>query len=64
METGEIIHAESGSFYGEEAFYRLMRWEKGTFSIVPCTAFPARSIQVPTMSLLMEGARLADEGIL
>jgi CheY-like chemotaxis protein len=61
MQKGEIIHAQAGSLYGEEAFYKLMAWDKGEFLIVPCADFPPRSIYAGTMSLLMEGARLVDE---
>ena len=61
IEGGEIIHADVEGIEGEEAFYRLMAWEKGDFQIVPCSQFPQRTIYGGTMSLLMEGARLADE---
>ena len=61
IQQGEIVHALTGSAMGEEAFYKLMAWEEGNFQIVSCSDFPPRTIQAGAMSLLMEGARLADE---
>lgn len=61
IQQGEIIHALAGSALGEEAFYKLMALEEGTFKIESCSDFPTRTIQAGAMSLLMEGARLADE---
>ena len=61
IQEGEIIHARTGEIEGEDAFYHLMAWQEGEFEIVSCSAFPPRSIHGSTMSLLMEGARLADE---
>jgi two-component system chemotaxis response regulator CheB len=61
IEDGEVIHAETGDTEGEQAFYTLMQWREGTFTTRQCAAFPVRTIQSSVMSLLMEGARLADE---
>jgi DNA-binding response OmpR family regulator len=61
MQQGQIIHADTDSLSGEEAFYSLMTWEEGEFQILPCSHFPTRTIHAPTMSLLIEGARLVDE---
>ncbi|MCD6560848.1 MAG: response regulator [Deltaproteobacteria bacterium] len=61
IRNGEIVHAYIGSSEGENAFYRLMSWEEGNFRIVTCSDFPQHSIRGSTMSLLMEGARQADE---
>jgi response regulator RpfG family c-di-GMP phosphodiesterase len=61
IQHGEIVHALAGSAEGEEAFYKLMAWEQGNFQIVSCSDFPTRTINAGAMSLLMEGARLADE---
>ncbi len=61
IEQGEVTHALAGSIEGEEAFYKLMTWEEGEFQIIPCSDLPPCTIQAAAMSLLMEGARLADE---
>lgn len=62
IEDGNVIHVVSGEFEGEPAFYDLMRWNEGAFTTRPCEEFPERTIQAPAMGLLMEGARLIDEG--
>lgn len=61
MQQGQIIHADMESLSGEEAFYELTTWKEGAFQILPCSNFPTRTIHAPTMSLLIEGARLVDE---
>ena len=61
MQKGEVVHANTGSLSGEEAFFALMAWNDGSFEIVSCADFPARSIQSPLMSLLIEGYRRLDE---
>jgi len=61
MKSGEVIHAVSGSIAGEQAFYEFMRWKEGVFVARVCSDFPPATIQNSVMSLLMEGARLADE---
>ena len=58
---GEVIHAETDTFTGEEAFYQLMKWKDVNFSVLPCDEFPERTITMSLMSLLMEGSRLMDE---
>jgi DNA-binding response OmpR family regulator len=61
MQKGEVVHANTGSLSGEEAFFALMAWNDGSFEIVSCMDFPPRSIQSPLMSLLIEGYRRLDE---
>ena len=60
IQEGEIIEAETGDLRAEEAFYKLMTWKDGTFAAGPCEQYPARSIQLSVMSLLMEAARRND----
>ena len=62
LQGGDIVHAETESLQGEPAFYRLISWEEGEFQIVACDRFPDRTIHAGAMSLMMEGARLIDEG--
>lgn len=62
VKDGEIVHAKSGDTVGESAFYEFMRWQDGNFRMQRCESFPVRTIETQVMSLLMEGARLADEG--
>jgi DNA-binding response OmpR family regulator len=63
IEKGVIIHAHTGNLEGENAFYKIVVWEEGRFQIVPCSTFPARTIQGGTLSLLLEASRLADEAM-
>jgi DNA-binding response OmpR family regulator len=61
VRDGKVVHAKADQLEGEEAFYALMRWRSGRFNTRPCTEFPGCTIEVSTMSLLMEGSRQADE---
>lgn len=62
LRDGNVVHAEAGETTGEQAFYALMLWKVGQFSMSECQSFPEPTVTASTMSLLMEGARLADEG--
>jgi CheY-like chemotaxis protein len=62
LRDGEIVHAAAGDLLGERAFYELMRWKSGEFATSHCTEYPEQSVHESAMSLLMEGARLVDEG--
>jgi PAS domain S-box-containing protein len=62
IQKGDIIHCAVEGKQGEDAFYDLMRWHEGKFTAEPCEKFPARTITVSAMALLMEGARRFDEG--
>lgn len=68
IRRGEIVHAQLDhtppgmeGLTSQEVLYKLMRFKEGRFQVLPCTVFPKRTIFGSTMSLLMEGARLADE---
>ncbi|MBN2035873.1 MAG: DUF4388 domain-containing protein [Chitinispirillaceae bacterium] len=38
-----------------------MKLSEGDFQVFPAASFPERTIHMPVMSLLLEGARLVDE---
>jgi CheY-like chemotaxis protein len=59
---GAIVHAESGALQGEVALYGLLALRGGEFNLLPFTEPPRRSVQGHWESLLMEAARLHDEG--
>lgn len=61
LRQGSVIHSQLGDIIGENAFYQLMQWHDGKFSMKECREFPEATVTSSTMSLLMEGARLADE---
>ncbi|MCU0862594.1 MAG: response regulator [Planctomycetes bacterium] len=62
LQKGRVFDASFGSVQGENAFYALMREERGRFEFQPGTIPPraVRTITLPTTSLLMEGARQLD----
>ena len=61
IQEGSVTHVTCAGEEGEAAFYELMRWTDGSFNTQTCGDFPERTIHVPAMSLLMEGARIHDE---
>ena len=61
---GAIVHAASGSLKGEMALYGLLALRGGGFNLMPYQEPDERTIAGHWEFLLMEGARLADEGSL
>jgi hypothetical protein len=59
--NGEIVHAEQGTKFGEEAFYQLIRWPGGRFAMQNNVAAPNRTIENSVSYLLLEAHRLMDE---
>lgn len=59
---GSIIHAESGTLQGEVALYGLLGMRGGEFNLQPFAEPSTRSISGHYEFLLMEAARLNDEG--
>ena len=59
---GAIVHADSGALQGEVALYGMLALRGGEFNLLPYTEPPRRTIQGQWESLLMEAARLTDEG--
>jgi CheY-like chemotaxis protein len=59
---GAIVHAECGSLRGEVALYGLLALRGGEFNLLPFAEPPLRTIHGAWESLLMEAARLTDEG--
>ncbi len=62
IHDGAIVHAESGALQGEVALYGLLALRGGDFNFLAYTEPPRRTIQGHWESLLMEAARLSDEG--
>ena len=58
---GNVVHAESGSYVGEEAVYELLKWENGNFKLEKGIAPPERTINVDWTGLLLEGMKRIDE---
>lgn len=59
---GSIVHADSGALQGEVALYGLLALRGGEFNLQPYSEPGHRTIQGQWESLLMEAARLSDEG--
>ncbi len=49
---GEIVHAECGALQGERAFFNIISWGGGTFTIQPNSFKPHRTISRNWKSLL------------
>lgn len=58
---GEVVHAEQGGRAGEEAFYDIMEWRTGRFTLQPNVATTSRTIQKSVQHLLIEAHRVLDE---
>jgi len=58
---GEIVQAEAGAVHGEKALFRLIGWDRGSFSFRPDSVVVEDPIQTPTLSLLREGRRQIEE---
>ena len=59
---GAIVHATLGPVQGEEAVYQALTWDDGKFVLETGTPSPAVTIQRSWSSILLEGAKRADEG--
>jgi CheY-like chemotaxis protein len=64
IRDGAIIHADLGGLRGEMALYSALALRGGGFNLTPFAEPPERTIAGQWEFLLMEGARLADEGSL
>jgi len=64
FEHGDVVHVDYGEFRGERAFYQLVAVNRGTFMEAYWREPPKRTVQRSSTHLLMEAARLADEGAL
>jgi len=62
FKNGNVVHAELGELTGEQAVYRLMNWDQGNFDLTADVDSPEITITRSWTSLLLEAARLADEG--
>jgi DNA-binding response OmpR family regulator len=62
LEGGRLRHAEVGQVRGAAAFSELLGWPDGSFRVQPDTWGGEVSITTPMMHLILEHARLQDEG--
>lgn len=61
LDTGSVINAIIGKLKGEQAFYRMMSWEKGEFSLDPNAQTKERLINAPLDGLILDSLRMLDE---
>ena len=61
FDRGVIPHAVAGNQTGAGAFYEIMTWQGGSFSMRAGEPPPEKTISSPWMELLMEACRLSDE---
>ena len=62
---GQVIHAKidkDTTLAARDSVYEMLRWQKGKFSFAAMEIDMEDTIQSTTTGLLMEGARLIDEG--
>ncbi len=62
IEEGHIVNTVYNEMKGEEAFYSIIGWEDGTFTINPEVEISERLISKNNDSLMLEGFRRLDEG--
>ena len=58
---GKIVHASAGNLRGPEAFFELIRWERGVFHILHGQVANEVNVTLDTMHLLMEACTILDE---
>lgn len=61
FERGAVAHASTLTASGVEAFYEIMLWSGGEFSMLPGAAPPERPIRANWTELIMESCRRIDE---
>lgn len=61
FKNGNVVHAVSGDQQGEEAVFRTLFWEEGTFIQEPNIEPPKATIKRTWTGLLLEGAKRLDE---
>lgn len=64
IDDGSVIDARQADLNGAPAIYRMLSWGRCQFEFSEDAPAPERTIQVGWQGLLLEGARLHDEGAL
>jgi uncharacterized protein YjbI with pentapeptide repeats len=59
--SGRVLHAQTGGIEGEEAFMKILGWEKGRFITRPFIPSGPLSIDKPVEHLVLQWLRLRDE---
>ena len=61
FKDGDIIHAECEDSAGEDAFYKILTWENGSFETIDVVTAQKATIEKNYQYLLLEGLRRIDE---
>jgi DNA-binding response OmpR family regulator len=61
FERGSLVDAHADAARGASAFFQMLHWEGGSFTLDRHAQCEQRSIHIPTFQLLLEGARLIDQ---
>jgi predicted regulator of Ras-like GTPase activity (Roadblock/LC7/MglB family) len=61
FDEGNIVHSATNNFEGENAFYYILSWQGGEFSIYRNQRAPLETINKGWQSLLLEALRRVDE---
>jgi DNA-binding response OmpR family regulator len=63
FDRGNVVHAEEGTREGTDAFFEIMRWTGGEFSVERGAVTRKRTVMSRPTELLMEALRRQDEDI-
>ncbi len=58
LDSGNVVHAESGETTGEEGFFKLLQWEMGRFETLALPEGVSASINRPWEYLLIQAIRV------
>lgn len=61
VREGQVCHAKTGDFVGQEAFFKLLTARSGSFVTLPCSEDRDVTIDMPWEQLLIEAMRFLDE---
>ena len=61
LDSGNVVHVESGNKIGEEGFFEVLQWERGRFETLPLPEDVTVSINRPWEYLLIQAINLPGE---
>src|SRR6266508_1836909 len=64
LQSGSVVHARIGALRGIDAVYCALTLSNASFTFSPAFEAPEHSINQPWTSVVLEGLRRMDEGIL
>ena len=61
LDSGNVVHVESGNKTGEEGFFDVLQWERGRFETLPLPQDVTVSISRPWEYLLIQAINLSGD---